>query len=118
MSVSDIATDYGAGRSWSPTMIEADYGSRQAIPVRPHTRPLGALTPLRRSLGRLAEDDVPLAGPRGLRGVGPDALVRLPEYLDEVITRVQSVIASKAALEIAKGMDAQYGGATKEQAGS
>ncbi|WP_406456643.1 ANTAR domain-containing protein [Streptomyces sp. NBC_01622] len=35
-----------------------------------------------------------------------------PEHIDEVITRVQSMIAAKATLEIAKGMVAQPTGAT------
>ncbi|MDO0931411.1 hypothetical protein QQY66_06870 [Streptomyces sp. DG2A-72] len=35
-----------------------------------------------------------------------------PAQVDDVITRVQSVIAAKGTLEIAKGMVAQYAGST------
>jgi GAF domain-containing protein len=113
VSVPDIAAEYGRWPKLATAMIESDYGSLQAIPVSLHARPLGALTLLRRSPGRLAEDDVHLA--QALADSAALALMHWsaePERLDEVITRVQSVIASKATLEIAKGMVAQYAGTT------
>jgi len=72
---------------------------------------------LRRNPGCLAEDDVHLA--QALADSAALALMHWsaePEHLDEVITRVQGVIASKAVLEIAKGMVPQYAGATIEEA--
>ena len=79
--------------------------------MRLHTRPLGALTLLRRSPAALAEDDVHLA--QALADSAAPALMHWsaePEHIDEVITRVQSMIAAKATPEIAKGMIAQYTG--------
>lgn len=113
LQLPDIAVEYERWPKLVTAMSEADYGSRQAIPVRLHTRPLEALTLLRRSPGCLAEDDVHLA--QALADSAALALMHWsaePEHLGEVITRVQGVIASKAEPEIAKGMVPQYAGAT------
>jgi hypothetical protein len=40
VSVPDIAAEYESWPTLATAMIEADYGSLQAIPVRLHTRPL------------------------------------------------------------------------------
>jgi hypothetical protein len=98
-------------------VIEAGYDSLQAIPVQLHRRTLGVLTLLRRQSGPLAPDDVHLA--QALADSAALALMHWstgPGRADDVITRVQSAIASKATLEIAKGMIAQYADTTISEA--
>ncbi|KUN68848.1 hypothetical protein AQJ46_20005 [Streptomyces canus] len=85
--------------------------------MRLQERPLGALTLLRRHPGRLSDDDVHLA--QALADSAALALMHWstePARADDVITRVQSVIASKATMEIAKGMIAQYADTTITEA--
>ncbi|WP_328412453.1 GAF domain-containing protein [Streptomyces violaceus] len=113
VSVPDMATEYEHWPKLATAMLEAGYESLQAIPVRLHDRPLGALTLLRRRPGHLAEDDVHLA--QALADSAALALMHWsiePADVEDVITRVQGVIAAKATLEIAKGMVAQYADAT------
>jgi hypothetical protein len=98
-------------------MVDSGFGSLQAIPVRLQDRPLGVLTLLRRPSGRLPSDDLHLA--QALADSAALALMHWsndPVRADDVITRVQSAIASKATLEIAKGMVAQYAGITVGEA--
>lgn len=74
-----------------------------------HDRPVGVLTLLRGSTGRLPDNDMHLA-----QALADSATLGLmhwstePTRGDDVITRVQSVIAAKATLDIAKGMLAQH----------
>jgi transcriptional regulator with GAF, ATPase, and Fis domain len=109
VSVPDMAAEYERWPKLVAAMIEAGYDSLQAIPMRLHERSLGALTLLRRDPGYLTEDDEALA-----QALADSAVLALmhwsaePAQVDDVITRVQSVIAAKATLEIAKGMVAQY----------
>ncbi|WP_210570995.1 GAF domain-containing protein [Streptomyces sp. GESEQ-4] len=113
VSVLDITTEQERWPKLVAAMTENGYESVQAIPVRLHERPLGALTLLRQRSGHLAEDDVHLA-----QALADSAALGLmhwstePAQVDDVITRVQSVIAAKATLEIAKGMVAQYAAST------
>ncbi|WP_328504011.1 GAF domain-containing protein [Streptomyces sp. NBC_00457] len=113
VSVPDITTEQDHWPKLVSAMTENGYESLQAIPVRLHERPLGALTLLRQRSGHLVEDDVHLA-----QALADSAALGLmhwstePAQVDDVITRVQSVIAAKATLEIAKGMVAQYAGST------
>jgi hypothetical protein len=109
VSVPDIAAEYGRWPRLATAMIDAGYDSLQAVPMRLQERPLGALTLLRRSPGRLNDDDALLA--QALADSSVLALMHWsaePAPVDDVITRVQSAIAAKATLEIAKGMVAQY----------
>ncbi|MFJ4815986.1 GAF domain-containing protein [Streptomyces sp. NPDC088801] len=113
VSVPDMATEHERWPKLATAMADAGYESLQAVPVRLHERPLGALTLLRRRPGRLAEDDVHLA--QALADSAALALMHWsiePTDGEDVVTRVQGVIAAKAQLEIAKGMVAQYGQTT------
>jgi transcriptional regulator with GAF, ATPase, and Fis domain len=117
VSVPDIAAEQAHWPHLVAAVIEAGFDSLQAIPVRLHQRTLGVLTLLRRQLGPLAEDDVHLA--QALADSAALALMHWstePGRADDVITRVQSAIASKATLEIAKGMIAQYADTTIAEA--
>ncbi|MFD4259933.1 GAF and ANTAR domain-containing protein [Streptomyces sp. NPDC058534] len=99
-------------------MTGSGYVALQTIPVRLHARQLGALTLLRIRSGRLSEDDVHLA--QSLADSSAVALMHWstePARSDDVITRVQSAIAAKATLEIAKGMIAEHAGVHVGDAG-
>lgn len=117
VSVPDIAAERERWPELATVMIGAGYACLQAIPMRLQERPLGALTLIRRQPGRLNDDDVHLA--QALADSAALALMHWstePARADDVITRVQSVIASKATLEIAKGMIAQYADTTITEA--
>ncbi|MFL5999436.1 MAG: GAF and ANTAR domain-containing protein [Streptomyces sp.] len=117
VSVPDIAAEQAHWPHLVAAVIEAGYDSLQAIPVRLHQRTLGVLTLLRRQLGPLTPDDVHVA--QALADSAALALMHWstePGRADDVITRVQSAIASKATLEIAKGMIAQYADTTIAEA--
>ncbi|MGW2822000.1 hypothetical protein ACWC24_13455 [Streptomyces sp. NPDC001443] len=117
VSVPGIAAESARRPGLVTAMTGAGYDSLQAVLVRLHERSLGGLTLLRRSAGDLAADDVHLA-----QSLADSAALGLmhwsmePARADDVITRVQSVIAAKATLEIAKGMIAQYAGTTVREA--
>lgn len=118
VSVADIAVEFGRWPKLVNAMGVAGYDSLQAVPMRLHERTLGALTLLRRRTGRMSLDDVHLA--QALADTATLALMHWstePARGDDVITRVQSVIASKATLDIAKGMLAEYAKATVSEAG-
>ncbi|MDC0765353.1 GAF and ANTAR domain-containing protein [Streptomyces sp. HD] len=118
VSVPDIAVEFGRWPKLVNAMGVAGYDSLLAVPMRLHERTLGALALLRRRAGHLTGDDVHLA--QALADSATLALMHWstePARGDDVITRVQSAIASKATLDIAKGMLAEYSGATVSEAG-
>ncbi|PWG13467.1 transcriptional regulator [Streptomyces sp. V2] len=116
-----VVPDVAAMREQWPkvagAMADAGYVSFHAVPMRLHERSLGALTLVRAAPGRLREDDALLA--QALADLATLALMHWyaePGRPDDVVTRVQSVIAAKATLEIAKGMVAEYAGTTIREA--
>ncbi|MGW7661814.1 GAF domain-containing protein [Streptomyces sp. NPDC054756] len=117
VSVPDIAVEYARWPKLVGVMLETGYGSLQAVPMQLHDRPIGVLTLLRGSTGRLPENDVHLA-----QALADSATLGLmhwstePARSDDVITRVQSVIAAKATLDIARGMLAQHAGVSVAEA--
>ncbi|MEU9474489.1 GAF and ANTAR domain-containing protein [Streptomyces sp. NPDC048191] len=117
VAVPDSTAEYERWPKLVTAMLEAGYGSLNAVPMRLHDRPLGTLTLLRSHAGGLPEDDVLLA--QALADSATLALMHWstePARSDDVITRVQSVISAKATLEIAKGMIAQQAGTTLPEA--
>ncbi|MFJ6087810.1 GAF domain-containing protein [Streptomyces sp. NPDC092369] len=113
VSVPDMAAEHERWPALATAMTEAGYACLQAVPVRLHERTLGVLTLLRRRSGDLPEDDLHIA--QALADSAALALMHWstePTRIDDIVTRVQSVIAAKATLEIAKGMVAQYTGST------
>ncbi|MFE9677763.1 GAF and ANTAR domain-containing protein [Streptomyces sp. NPDC006259] len=101
-----------------PALLDHGYRALHTVPLRLHERSLGALTLLRAQVGDLSAADAHLA-----QALADSAALSLmhwstePARVDDVITRVQSAIAAKAALEIAKGMIAVYGDIEVGEAG-
>ncbi|MFD5266885.1 GAF and ANTAR domain-containing protein [Streptomyces sp. NPDC058335] len=114
--------DITAERDRWPRLVRAllDNGYRavHTVPLRLRDRALGAVTLLDARVGNLSEGDAHLA-----QALADSAALSLmhwstePRRVDDVVTRVRSAIAAKAALEIAKGMIAAYGGIEVSEAG-
>ncbi|CAL9665132.1 GAF and ANTAR domain-containing protein [Streptomyces sp. enrichment culture] len=116
-SIPDITAERERWPELVAAMSEAGYRSLHTVPVRLHERILGALTLLNTRSTDLPPDDLDLA--QALTDSAALALMHWatePRY-DDVTTRVQSAIAVKATLEIAKGMIAAYQGVSVPQAG-
>ncbi|MFD0068864.1 GAF and ANTAR domain-containing protein [Streptomyces sp. NPDC059944] len=118
ISIPDITAEQERWPYLVTGMAEAGFRALQTIPVSLHDRHLGALTLLNTSTGALRRNDVRLA--RALADTAALSLMHWstePTRSDDVITRVQSAIAAKTALEIAKGMIAEYAGVDVAEAG-
>ncbi|MEU3859750.1 GAF and ANTAR domain-containing protein [Streptomyces sp. NPDC028722] len=115
--VPDIATERERWPALVPAMSAAGYRSLNTVPVRLHDRSLGALTLLNARTGHLPDGDLHLA--QALTDSAALALMHWPTEPrgDDVVTRVQSAIAAKSALETAKGMIAAYHGLPVHEAG-
>jgi GAF domain-containing protein len=98
-------------------MTDAGFRSLHTLPVRLHRRPLGALTLLNTHGADMPQGELDLG-----QALTDAAVLSLMHWAtephhDDVTTRVQSAIAAKATLEIAKGMIAAYHDVTIPQAG-
>ncbi|MET7689609.1 GAF and ANTAR domain-containing protein [Streptomyces sp. NPDC005483] len=116
-SVPDIAAEEEHWPELVAAMVEAGYRSLHTVPVRLHDRTLGALTLLNAGTGELPGGDPHLA-----QALADSAALALMHWSaeprsDDVVTRVQSAIAAKNVLEIAKGMIAAYQGLPVNEAG-
>ncbi|MFF8191390.1 GAF and ANTAR domain-containing protein [Streptomyces bobili] len=114
----DITAERDRWPKLVPAMLDNGYRALHTVPLRLHDRPLGAVTLLNARVGNLSEGDAHLA-----QALADSAALSLmhrstePARVDDVITRVQSAIAAKTALEIAKGMIAAYGNIEVGEAG-
>ena len=116
-SVPDITAEAEHWPQLVAAMADAGYRSLHTVPVRLHDRSLGALTLLNARTG-----DLPGGDPHLARALADSAALALMHWSaeprgDDVVTRVQSVIAAKNVLEIAKGMIAAYQGLPVNEAG-
>ncbi|MEU0252444.1 GAF and ANTAR domain-containing protein [Streptomyces sp. NPDC006184] len=116
-SVPDIAAERARWPEVVAAMSDAGYRSLHTLPVRLHDRTLGALTLLNTATGDLPDGDLDLA-----QALADCATLALMHWAteprgDDVVTRVQSAIAAKSALETAKGMIAAYHGLPVHEAG-
>ncbi|MFE6485409.1 GAF and ANTAR domain-containing protein [Streptomyces sp. NPDC057757] len=116
-SIPDITTERDRLPTLVTAMSVAGYQSLHTVPVRLHERLLGAVTLLNARTGDLPENDLSLA--QALSDTAALSLMHWPTEprSDDVTTRVQSAIAAKATLEIAKGMIAAYRDVSVGQAG-
>ncbi|QNP75391.1 GAF and ANTAR domain-containing protein [Streptomyces roseirectus] len=107
-----LPDDGAASARWpqhAEAMADAGYRALLSLPMRLHDHSLGVLTLLREDAERVGDDDAHLA--QSLADLSALALMHWtaePAPAGDIVTRVQSVIASKATLEIAKGMVAEY----------
>jgi len=93
-----------------PAALGAGFASMYTVPLRVHAHVLGAVNFFRADRGSLPREDQYLA--QALSDVAALALMHWsnePTRPVDVLTRLQSALAAKAALEIAKGMIAEYG---------
>jgi transcriptional regulator with GAF, ATPase, and Fis domain len=116
-SVPDITAEEERWPELVAAMADAGYRSLHTVPVRLHDSTLGALTLLNFDTG-----DLPVGDPHLAQALADSAALALMHWSaerrgDDVVTRVQSVIAAKNVLEIAKGMIAAYLGVPVNQAG-
>ncbi|MFD8222928.1 GAF and ANTAR domain-containing protein [Streptomyces massasporeus] len=116
-SVPDMATEEERWPKLVAAMADAGYQSLHTVPVRFHDRALGALTLLNTRTGNLPDVDHDLA-----QALADSAALGLMHWSaeprgDDVVTRVQSAIAVKSVLEIAKGMIAASEGLPPQGAG-
>jgi GAF domain-containing protein len=107
-SVPDIRTGAERWPKLISAMADAGYRSLHTVPVRLHDRVLGALTLLNARTGDLPSGDLYLA-----QALADSAALGLMHWSaeprrDDVVTRVQSAMAAKTLLEIAKGVIAAY----------
>ncbi|MET7457750.1 GAF and ANTAR domain-containing protein [Streptomyces sp. NPDC005574] len=115
--VPDITLEASRWPQLNAAMDDAGYRSLHTVPVRFHDRVLGALTLLSADTGEL-----PPGGPHLAQALADSAALGLMHWSadprgDDVVTRVQSAIAAKTVLEIAKGMLAAHTGLPVNAAG-
>lgn len=116
-AIPDITAEHERWPNLVTAMTDAGYRSLHTVPVRLHERTLGALTLLNTHTLDMPRDDLFLA--QALTDSAALSLMHWatePRY-DDVTTRVQSAIAVKATLDIAKGMIAAYHDVSIAQAG-
>jgi transcriptional regulator with GAF, ATPase, and Fis domain len=106
--VPDIAAEEERWPQLVAAMADAGYRSLHTVPVRLQDRALGALTLLNTRTGELPGSDPDLA-----QALADSAALGLMHWSaepcgDEVVTRVQSALATKTVLEIAQGMISAY----------
>lgn len=115
--VPDITAETERWPRLAAAMGDAGYRSLHTVPVRLHDRSLGALTLLNARTG-----DLPGGEPHLAQALADSAALALMHWSadprgDDVVTRVQSALAAKTVLEIAKGMIAAHEGLPLNEAG-
>lgn len=111
LAIADIAAERERWPRLVDPVLRAGYHSVHTVPLRLHERTLGAVNFFRTSAGELPEGDGQLG--QALADVTAVALLQWterPARTEEILTRVQSMVAAKAEVEMAKGMIAQYAG--------
>lgn len=113
----DLAQDAGRWPTFVEPALEAGYRAVDAVPLRLHEQVVGAVNLFRTRTGPLSDDDAHLT--QSLADIAALALLQWshdPVRPGDVVTRLQSALSAKAALETAKGMIAQYAGVTVAEA--
>ncbi|MFE3181401.1 GAF domain-containing protein [Streptomyces violascens] len=104
---------------FAPAAVSAGYHAAQALPLRANHQVIGALNLFRTAPGGLSPADLRLA--QALADVAAVALIHWnPDRIrpSDILTRLQSTAAAKAAIETATGMLAEYGRLDLAEAGS
>ncbi|MBY8879706.1 GAF domain-containing protein [Actinacidiphila acidipaludis] len=105
----DLVVERGRWPKYADAARQAGFSSAYGVPVRVNAQDVGALNLL--GAGPLSDDDLKLA--QSLAGVAAVAMTvwrSSPVRSQDILTRVQSVISAKSALETAEGMVAEAGG--------
>ncbi len=111
IDVPDLAKEQERWPEVVPYALGAGFASMFTLPLRLHEHVVGTVNLFRTEKGSLPVDDQVLA--QGLADATVLALVQWstePSRADDLLTRMQSVIAAKASLEMAKGILAEHGG--------
>jgi len=107
VSVADLTTETGRWPRFTMVAAEQGFASVHAIPMRLRQDRLGALGLFGTTSGALGADDLTLA--QGLAHVASIAIVQANRAADrdEVLPALQAAVASRAAVETAKGVLAE-----------
>ena len=107
VSVANLAEEGGRWPRFADVAAHEGFASVHAIPMRLHDQVLGALNLFGAMPGQLDADDRTLA--QALAHVATIALVRQNQALTDasVLPGLQAAVASRAALEMAKGVLAE-----------
>jgi GAF domain-containing protein len=94
---------------FAPAAVRRGINSVHAIPMRVHSRTIGALNLFRAGTGRLAERDVPLG--QGMADIAAVALIqeRAMRETRSVVQQLQNALNSRILIEQAKGVLAERG---------
>lgn len=117
VSVPDLSAAADRWPELVPPALDYGYRSLYTVPLRLQGRALGAVNFFRTRQDTLSADDQRLG--QALADISAVALMHWssePDRPGDLLTRMQSVIASKAGLEMAKGMVAQHAGVTFAEA--
>lgn len=114
--IPDLTVHHARWPSFVPAALRAGFASVHALPMRRRSEALGALNLFRRSPGSLPDGDLSLA--QALADVASAALVqdrtaRLRAALND---QLQAALDSRLVIEQAKGVLAQSGGRTVDDA--
>jgi GAF domain-containing protein len=116
VSVPDLAAEQARWPKFAPVAVQAGFRSVHAVPMRLRDTTFGVLVLFGSRIGALSEDDLNLA--QALAHVASIALVtgRAAEDKSALADQLQAALDSRVVLEQAKGVLAQYGNLTMDQA--
>jgi len=105
----DLRADGDRWPTFAPAAVQRGINSVHAIPMRVHSRTIGALNLFRAGTGRLAERDVPLG--QGMADIAAVALIQERAMRESrgVVQQLQSALNSRVLIEQANGVLAERG---------
>jgi GAF domain-containing protein len=105
----DLAADNDRWPTFAPAAVRHGIKSVHAIPMRVHSRTIGALNLFRGEAGRLAARDVPLG--QGMADIAAVALIqeRAMRETRGVVQQLHGALSSRVLIEQAKGILAERG---------
>ncbi len=115
-SIRDVAAEAGRWPQFAPLALEQGYRSVHAVPMRHRERTIGALNLFRSEPGELAEADRRAA--QALADVATIGILqqRAARETAELNEQLEFALASRVVIEQAKGILAQFGGLTMDEA--
>ena len=115
-SIHDVAAEAVRWPQFAPLALEQGFRSVHAVPMRHRDRTIGALNLFRNEPGELAEADRRAA--QALADVATIGILhqRAARETTELNEQLEFALASRVVIEQAKGILAQYGGLTMDEA--